>query len=143
MVWNGTHFRNCILQTGLRQLLHLHLGVVEAKLVRLGFDLVGMLVHIAIHDFGYWLGMYLGWAEQGKLAACFGLCHAELSLSLGILLGPRFCLIQPIFLILYYRFLGSSMADIEQFCVPELNPFLDRVARNRKTRFSDLVGSRF
>jgi hypothetical protein len=51
MVWSGTHFRNCILQTGLRQLLRLHLGV-KAKLVVLGFGLVDMLVHIAIHGFG-------------------------------------------------------------------------------------------
>lgn len=65
---------------GLRQLCYTYIYIgVEAKLVVLGFGLVGMLVHIAIHGFGYWLGMYLGWVEQGKLAAWFGLCRAELS----------------------------------------------------------------
>jgi hypothetical protein len=53
---------------GQRQLRYT-LGVVEAKLVVLGLGLVGILVHIAIHGFGYWLGMYLDWVERGKLAA--------------------------------------------------------------------------
>lgn len=44
-------------------------GVVEAKLVVLGFGLVDILVHIAIHGFGYWLGTYLDGVERGKLAA--------------------------------------------------------------------------
>jgi hypothetical protein len=52
--------------------------------------------------------MYLGWAEQGKLAAWFGLCRAELSISLGILLGSR--LAMCIF-VLFNLFFSYSITD--------------------------------